>query len=134
MSTIDFAAVKARIAALYPDQSPDSGDKTPTPLWVYLEIVNKANTECYINYMQGARDLFNWLAPIDFQLALYPEALDPAVKTPELLGSYYMNELVKILAARSRYVSFDEWLACSNVIHKAIYYTTIYSRHRIKTI
>lgn len=79
------------------NQSPRSSSINPSPLSLFLYIYSKASHDCYINYMQGAKDLYSWLtsnglAPLEI------EENTPEFKIPHLLTSYPINELVKILS------------------------------------
>lgn len=64
--------------------------RTPTPLATYLYIYNHASYECYINYMEGAKTLAKYLAPIDINYK--------AVSIlPDILCSYELIGLTKVL-------------------------------------
>lgn len=72
--------------------------RQPTPLWVLLYLYSKAEHDCYIDYMAGARDLLYYLTangtvPLDLQEELYPEINDPEFKVPGLLLSYPSDRL-----------------------------------------
>lgn len=68
-------------------------DKTPFPLWALLVIYEKANQECYINYMEGFKLLVNWLSPI-----AYPNHRDSDYyAASNILRSYESRELSRIL-------------------------------------
>lgn len=73
------------------NKSMTSEDRTPTPLWAFIKIYEKASHTCYINYMEGAKLLAKYLAPIET-----PE-LDESYIVPDLLSSYETQELAKIL-------------------------------------
>ena len=67
---------------------------TPTPLSTFLHIYTHAETECYINYMEGAKALAKYLAPIEVTTGAW---IDTSFKMPDLLASYDLYELAKIL-------------------------------------
>lgn len=75
----------------------------PFPLSTFLTIYTKANHSCYINYMEGAKILYNWLTnngkiPLDYQLDKHPRIEDITFTVPRLLnGGYEGSELCKIL-------------------------------------
>ena len=87
-----------RLAALLKKLEADSltaidEDKTPFPLWALLVIYEKANHECYINYMEGFKALVNWLSPI-----AYPNHRGSGYyATSNILRSYESRELARIL-------------------------------------
>lgn len=64
---------------------------TPTPLWVFLYLYEKAQKESYISYMAGAKELAAFLAPIEVPIIESPH------KIPEMLYSYETRELSKVL-------------------------------------
>ncbi len=71
-------------------------------LAAFLTIYNKAGHECYINYMEGAALLLDYMTsnstiPLDYQLAKYPRILDQSFKIPRPLGGYEFNELAALL-------------------------------------
>lgn len=61
----------------------------PTPLATFLCIYTHAHHECYINYIEGAKALARYLAPIDIQI------VNSAI--PDMLASYELQELAKVL-------------------------------------
>jgi len=63
------------------------------PLWVFLYMYQKANHECYIEYMRGAKALANWLGELDFPS--YEEKELNSI--PSLLQGYESNQLARIL-------------------------------------
>lgn len=69
---------------------------TPTPLWVFVEIYSKANRECYLNYMSGAKILEEWLTTPDTPLVLSEELADNSKRFPTFLCSYEFYELNKV--------------------------------------
>lgn len=82
--------------------SPRSESTTPSTLATYLLLYSKADRECYIEYMRGAKDLLAWLTnngsvPLDLQLDKYPRMEDPNFQVPSLLGGYESGELARIL-------------------------------------
>lgn len=61
----------------------------PTPLATYLHIYAQATTACYIDYMEGAKILAKYLAPIDIK--------ETTSVVPDILSSYELHELAKAL-------------------------------------
>lgn len=74
-----------------------SVESEPFPLWALLTIYEKANRECYIDYMKGFKLLLNWLSPI-----AYPNHIDSEYYAKSnVLGGYEVNELGNILKVPS---------------------------------
>ena len=61
----------------------------PTPLATFLYIYNHASHEVYINYMEGARALAEFLAPIDVA------RID--ITIPDILVSYDLQQIAIVL-------------------------------------
>lgn len=77
------------------NQSPISDDTSASPLSLYLALYSKASTECYIDYMEGAKVLYNWLTC----KGIIPLVIPPSsVPVPRLCLSYDMVQLAKILS------------------------------------
>ena len=62
----------------------------PTPLWVYLYLYTKADRECYLNYMEGAKALARWLGKIEM-----PHPILRSI--PKTFYNYETFELAKIV-------------------------------------
>jgi len=77
--------------------SPLSLSRESTPLKYFLYIYTQANSECYRDYMQGAKALYKFLAPVEF-----PDftAIDENYNVPRILQTYEMQEIAKILATQ----------------------------------
>jgi len=73
---------------------------TSSPLSLYLTIYSKATHECYINHMEGAKILKDWLGKIDLPTERYPKILNPGFKVPRLLEGHESYELAKILVTQ----------------------------------
>jgi len=89
--------LQERLATLKESTNPRTYSDTPNslPLSTFLILYEKANHECYINYMQGAIALHSYLTSSN----KYPLTMSPTSgKVPRLLITYELNELVKILA------------------------------------
>ena len=92
-----------RMAALRENNnfSPIDADwaDAPTSLATFLTIYNKTGTECYIEYMQGAKALIAFLSPIEI-----PEidagflATLPKPSSIAMVDGYHMYQLAKLLA------------------------------------
>jgi len=95
LQTYKMDSLQERMAALKSkhDTKVRSDDKTPTPLSVFIHIYIKAEHECYINYMEGAIALADYLSPI--AIPLMPDII---VHTPRMLCSYELTELAQHLA------------------------------------
>ena len=63
--------------------------RSPTPLATYMYLYEKAQRQCYIDYMEGAELLAAYLRPINIPMTHYA--------IPRMLRSYELNELAKIL-------------------------------------
>ena len=76
-----------------------SDDKSLPYLSLYLAIYQKAESECYKNYMEGAKCLYTWLTSGDTIPLVVPPILSlvPLPKIPRLLYTYEMGELAKII-------------------------------------
>ena len=74
------------------------GDKKPFPLSTFLILYHKANHECYIDYMEGAKALHSWLTnegklPLDLEEDKYPRLKREDFKHSSLLGCYAIQEM-----------------------------------------
>lgn len=88
MSIDSSPSMQDRLAAL-------KAAKVETPLWVFLAIYLKARRECYIDYMEGAKALVEFLKPIKFPA----ESELEAIRMPKFYqGSYEAMELIKCLS------------------------------------
>lgn len=96
--------------------------KKPFALETFLAIYNKAEYECDIDYMKGAEALYLWLTnDRELELTHSVTPLDLSRPVPNLLGSYYLLELAKIM---SNYK--ETWNVNSLSMWKRIlYYTTL---------
>jgi len=97
------------------NQSPRSVTRDASPLSLFLAIYSKASHDCYIDYMQGAKDLHAWLTlqgtvPLDCISAL------PEFELPRHLITYELNELTKIVAPRNN-------LENAAIVRRAIFTT-----------
>jgi len=79
------------------NQSPRSEATNSSPLSLFLAIYNKAEHDCYIDYMEGAKALHSWLT-LQGTVPLELGVIDLYLKVPKLLTSYSLQELTKILA------------------------------------
>lgn len=77
--------------------------RSASPLSLYLTIYTKASHECYINYMEGAKVLADWLGKIELPVERYPEILNTNFSVPRLLYGYEQQELAKILTQGRTY-------------------------------
>jgi hypothetical protein len=85
---IDFSAIRDKL-----DTSIASDDDTPFPFASFLLIYTKSREHCYVEYMEGAKILLDWLGTIE-----YPDyAVSLAPTIPDLLRGYESDQLCKIL-------------------------------------
>lgn len=96
--------------------------RQPSPLSLFLTIYCKANRECYMEYMRGAKALLAWLGEIDYPTDRYPEILNPNFRVPNLLRSYPLNELAKMLEPYEKYNNMDEYYRANVIAQNAIYF------------
>lgn len=90
--------------------------RQPSPLSLFLTIYSKANHECYINHMEGARALKEWLGQIDLPIERYPEILNTNFYVPRLLAGYESQQIAIVLSGGRTYgKSYRQ-------IHNAIYF------------
>lgn len=99
---MDFVALRERL-----NTSSKSNATNTTSLHTYLSIYDKATTlsgksECYLNYMEGARVLADWLAPIEFP------PIEEVGTVPDILRTYELCQLAKILSRPDITTSFAE--------------------------
>ena len=116
-----LAALKAKLESASPALYSDAPGQFP--LRCFLLLVNKANYECYINYMEGAEILYQWLTSDGkYQLSssFSAEELEQLDKPNSLLGSYQLNELTKIMTGKKS--TFFDYLSESARIHKLVLY------------
>lgn len=83
-----------------------------TPLYVFLHIYYKAQHECYIDYMHGAKLLYQWLStpevPIDYQEALYLQISNSNYFLSCIADKYTVNKLAEILARGTSGAAFTK--------------------------
>ena len=97
----------------------------PIPFHVFLEIYNKANHECYIEYMRGAKALYKWLAFTDNAgIEFSPVSFDSKNKIPSALQGYESQELAKIVLENS-FPQERHNIELLNLIHDMITLTYI---------
>lgn len=101
--------------------------RTTSPLSLFLAIYTKASTECYVDHMQGAKVLLDWLTvgniALDYNTAKYPQIEDTSFILPRLLTGYDAGELANLLASRDSYPDFSDYLDAVAKARKAIYFT-----------
>lgn len=68
---------------------------TPFPLDKFLLLYTKGHKECFVEYMQGAKALYEWLAPLEFPD--YPD-IDCNFKIPPLLMGYDSQQVAGIVS------------------------------------
>jgi len=130
-------SLSERLAALREtaNTSARSSSNNPTPLSVYLTIYNKArdisgtiNGDCYKNYMEGAKLLRDWLAPIDLaEVELSACRPLSARSIPAIVHSYEVHKIADVLvpAPISSSLEFYQCLARRNKLTSAIIYLSL---------
>lgn len=83
-SSSNLAALRAKLATL-------SGAQKATPLWVFLYMYSQAQHVCYVDYMEGAKELYNYLRPLSLPTNL------PQAPILNYMGDYETLELAKIV-------------------------------------
>ncbi len=85
--------------------SPRSSDTSSVTLSTFLLLYNKAAKECYIEYSQGAKDLYRWLtfpsSPLDYEVNKFPLIDDPDWKVPATFTGYAQNELATLISGEA---------------------------------
>lgn len=71
--------------------------RKPAPLSTFLAIYNKAPRECFVNYMEGAEALHNWLTN-DREIPLDLGDTSTKLKIPRLLLGYELTRLTGLIA------------------------------------
>lgn len=97
-----------------------SDNNTPTQLATLLLLFTKAERECYIHYMEGAKALVDWLRPIAI-----PDIGD--YKIPMVLHSYTNGQLARLIAPEQYGESLDDYLFRLGKVEDAITYTVIHN-------
>ena len=102
-----------------------SSDTTSPTITLIISLYNKVPKLCYINYMQGFKELVAWLTnkntiPIDYELSIYPGQLDPSWKVPPLLYNYTIQEMAQILTPRYSYSDITSYINELRRVEKAI--------------
>lgn len=90
-----MSALLQRLAQLKEAQNTSikSDSKEATPLWVFLHLYNKARSECYVDRMEGAKILYEWLSPLDI-----PEYPTVRHAPSSFIIGYELTELAKIVS------------------------------------
>lgn len=115
-----IAALKAKIAEQNTSFYSDAA--CSFPIRTFLTLVNKAQRECVIDYMEGARALHYWLtsdSKYPLTSSFSTEELAELNKPNHLLGSYHLNELTKIMSPS---LNNPSYLSDSARIHKLMFY------------
>ena len=97
--------------------------KIPVPLSTFLLIYCRARHECYIDYMEGAKALHDYLTAgglIPLAIDLPPR--DSNYRLPPLYGNYEIQGLAKIITGTpDLYASFNTWRTTITRTEFAIY-------------
>ena len=87
--------LSARFSALREKHDRDITDKESQsiefPLWAILMIWSKAKHETYIDYMEGGKQLINWLSPIAITDNTFP------YYAYNILGGWETREVSELL-------------------------------------
>ena len=101
--------------------SPRSETIEATPLRTFLFLYTKANTECYEEYMEGAKALYKYLAPLYFPYI--PAIYNIDCPVPSLLRGYESLELAKVITPRLPEDSLEVYLAKLSLADRAIMFS-----------
>jgi len=88
---IDPARLAALRLSLNTSSKDSESERMEFPLWALLVIYHKANRACYVNYMEGLKNLVEWLKPI----SITPK--NPSYYSSRVLGGYETSRLADIL-------------------------------------
>lgn len=121
---MDLSSLKQKLEE--ENNSSRSRDNTKTPLFVFLEVYNKAGTVMLYNYMEGAMALFNYLRPFDFPFDKYPEADNTDFVIPPILKTYELDRLSRIfLSELGPFTDRLHKLSTINRVEKLLYLVTV---------
>ena len=100
-----------------------STNTTSPTISLILSLYIKAERTCYLNYMQGFKELVSWLTnnrtiPIDFELHKYPDQINSNWQIPFMLSSYASLEIAKVLNFTP--INNGAYLEDLNRVHKAV--------------
>lgn len=113
--------LKTRLAALREKHNTSIQSElksTPTSFETFLRLYNKAGYECYIDYMKGAKKLFDYLSPI--VLPLIVEDKKP-LHYPAMFHAYEVQHLVcDVLIKFSDYPDTGTYFLHHKIIEKEI--------------
>lgn len=100
----------------------NSTAKQSFPLWAFLELVEKAGNEAFINHCEGVRALNQWLQP---QIPLPPLPISE-YEIPQILDSYLLQEITKVLVGpATKFKSYEAYCKEFKRIKIAIYHMYI---------
>lgn len=88
------------------------GKNTLIPLEIFIRLYNKAGMYGYIDYMQGAKELYKFLSPIEI-----PSIQIPKLKVPRLFHGYEVSALTNIIVENKQADNYDY------VRNLVVYYT-----------
>lgn len=121
--SVELTNALARLKNLEKEKYTYSTDTTTPTISLLLSIYSKAPKACYINYMQGFKEIVKWLTnngklPVDLEVDKYPQQLDSTWKVPALLSNYESLEIAKAITPSN--LSFPDYLSYLNQAHKAV--------------
>ena len=87
-------------------------ESKPTSLADLLFMYSKAEDLCYVDFMEGAKALVTFMAPIEIPV------ISSRIRLPELLGGYAASELATIIAPHSKRAS--PYIEQQNVIREPV--------------
>jgi hypothetical protein len=131
-----MTALRAK-QALEANPAARSEASNKSPMSLFIVLFTKSYTAYYKDYMLGAKYLLRWLTPIDWEeqdgcpldleIEKYPLIEDTSFKPTNLLGSYSLTELSRIIA--NAYCPMDKdfakYMLESNKIYRAMFLTAI---------
>lgn len=93
----ELTSLETTLAALSEqlNTSPKSTAKNPTPLRSFLYLYMRTSSISYRNYLAGAKELYNYLVPIEFPT--YPEIDNEEFIVPDAIWSYELAQLAEIV-------------------------------------
>lgn len=107
-----------RLAALREgaNTSVTSDATNPTSLETFVRLCNKAGSECFLDYMKGAKALYKYLSPVQTDVTIFFDGPDPSA-VPGLVNAYALDQLTRIVSGETYGPGY---MYCRNCI---IYYT-----------
>lgn len=92
VNTAQSSDLKEKLAKMLEERNASTKSKAAnsTPLSAYVIIYSKASSECYVDYMEGAKLLWDWLSPIEVP---EEEVDNSKMKLYNLINTYEVQKL-----------------------------------------